>query len=361
MRYYMKKFGFEHSFLADLQKVQPEVKSSVNRPGGLSDEKLLNLLVDPQDYTVPVPVPVQDTFVKFYHDKIDYYTEIGEESLHKKEVAYCILAGGAGTAVSGAKALLKIPELDMSLLTLKIFQAVGEGPIWIFTSPALRKQIEEHVSLLTGIDHSRIHYLEQFESYRLTPDNRIIFKDDKPDLYPCGHGDLFPVLARNETYSNFISSGGKYVYVVNVDNVFASLDAAILGHHIDTNSRVSCEVVKRKENEYGGVLVDSAEGVQIAELFRLNELDLAQFTWLSTNSYIFNTDINVSALGKTWHRVKKTINNRIVIQHERLIQEITLAYDTTFIGISRPERFMPIRDLDDLNIVRKIVDLNWKL
>ena len=355
----MKKLGFEHSYLVDLKKILPEVRNFVNRPGGLDEESLLNLLVKPQDYTVPVPTPVQDTYVRFYHDKSDYYTEIGEEAIHKKEVAYCILAGGAGTAVEGAKALLKIPELDMSLLTLKLFQSLGAGPIWIFTSPTLRKQIEDHVSSLTGIDHDRIQYLEQYESYRLTPDNRIMFTGEKPDLYPCGHGDLFPVLASSEIYSKFVSSGGKHVYVVNVDNVFASLDAAILGHHVDTNSRVSCEVVKRKENEYGGVLVDSAEGVQIAELFRVNDLDLTQFTWLSTNSYIFNTDIDVAALGKVWHRIKKSINNRIVIQHERLIQEITLAYDTTFVGVSRSERFMPIRDLDDLNIVRKIVDLNW--
>jgi UTP--glucose-1-phosphate uridylyltransferase len=357
----MKKPGFAHSFLNDVAKIPLEIRDAVNRPGGLHEDILLNLLVEPRDHSIQAPSPAEDMYVKFYHDKFDHYSEIGTSAIHKKEVAYCILAGGAGTGVNCAKALLRIPELDMSLLTLKLFQAIGDGPVWIFTSPSLRKQVEDHVTNQTGIDHTRIHYIEQYESYRLTPDNRIISNDCIPELYPCGHGDLFPSLANSEVYTNFVNSGGKYVVVVNVDNVFASLDPAILGHHIESSAKVSCEVVRRKENEPGGVVVDGADGLQVAELFRIDDEDLSRYTWLNTNSYIFNCDIAIAALGNCWHRTKKDINGKLVVQYERLLQELTAAYDTTFIGVDRTERYMPIKTPEDLNVVRKIVDSNWRL
>ena len=355
----MKRPGFVKQFQDDIGRIPQQIRSRVNVNRGLSEDKLMEALLAPVDHGVTNPVPAKDTQVSHYHDMLEVYEGIGTASLHKKEVAYCILAGGAGTRVGGPKALLHIPELNMSLLTLKLHQAVGQGPIWILVSPTIRAEVEAHVAEQKDIDQARIKFVEQFESYRLTPHNQLVFDGDVPSIYPCGHGDLFPALAGSAVWRDFIESGGKHVVVVNVDNVFGSLEPAILGHHIDNKSKVTCEVVRRKNEELGGVLVDCDEGLQIVELFRLGVPDADAYSWLSTNSYIFNTDLQIDKLGVTWHRKQKLLDGRVVIQHERLMQEITAAYNSTFLGVDRTERYMPIRDQMDLSIVRRISDNSW--
>ena len=176
----------------------------------------------------------------------------------------------------------------------------------------------------------------------------------------CGHGDVFPVLINSGALEAFSLNGGKHVSIVNVDNVMASLDAAILGRHIKEKAKVTCEVVRRRQGDSGGVLCDVAGSLQIVESFRIHGVDAQSFNWLNTNSFVFDTDIDLKLLGNAWNRVQKNIGNKIVIQHERLLQEITAAYSTNYIEVERDERFMPIKNLEDLVLAAKKIDANNK-
>lgn len=353
----MKSTALIDRFKKSLDQISLVVREKTNRPGGLSEKKLLDLILNPVDYGVNLPKVPPDNVVRTSWD-IAQCESTGLEILENGQVAYCIMAGGAGTRIGEPKALLRIPGVDMSLLTLKIFQATGTGPIWIVVSPGLKDRIVDHLSSQVGFDMGRIKFIEQYESYRLRPDNEISFVEDLPDMYPCGHGDLFPVLVASQTLDDFVVSGGKYVTVVNVDNVAAFLDPVAIGRHVMANANVSCEVVKRNDEDSGGTLCDVNGSYQILEGFRIHGVDVKNFEWLNTNTFIFNANLNIAPLGNAWNRVQKKVDGRLVVQHERLLQEITEAYDTHYFGVDRQQRFMPVKNLEDLNRVGEILNGN---
>lgn len=342
-------------FRENLKSIPEDIRRTVNRPGGLGEEKLLDLIINPQDYGVLNPEHPEENDVCAGFDEAEC-CQIGENAIKSGQVAYCVMAGGAGTRIGEPKALLRIPGLDMSLLSLKLMQAVGSGPIWIVVSPALRSRIEDHLSSQSGPHNGRIRIIEQYESYRLLPDNSVSMKCGVPDLYPCGHGDLFPALHSSRLLEEFSHSGGKYVSIVNVDNVMASLDPIILGRHIVAGKKVSCEVVKRSEKDSGGALCNVQGSLQIVESFRISGVDPKSFQWLNTNSFVMDADVDVKSLGNSWNRVQKNTGNSLVVQHERLLQEITEAYDTSYLAVKRSERFLPIKNAEDLVVAATVLD-----
>ena len=355
----MRQPGFLSQLRGDLEKVPADMRSAINRPGGLHEDDLRRMLALPSDDRVLAPSPPEDHAVGCYHDDVDRYTTAGTQAINAGQVAYCILAGGDDTRMGEPKALARIPELDMSLLTLKLFQAVGCGPVWVMVSPSSKSLVEDHLASIVGIDASRVFLFEQFQSYRLSPDNRLLLDaTGTPEVYPCGSGDFFPALVKSNLLPGFIAGGGKYLAVVGVDNVFASLEPAVIGHHIENASNVTCEVVRRKKEETGGVLVEAADGLQIAEMNRLDVNDLASYTWLSTNSYVMNVDLEYPKLGVNWYRTMKNAGGKAVVQYERFLHEVTAAYNSSFLGVSRTERYMPVATPDDLMFIRNIVNID---
>lgn len=337
-----------------LQNIPSQIREDVNRHGGLSEDALLKLILHPQDHTIESPLEPNPGAVKIVCDKQTY--ECGHHTILDGKVAYCILAGGAGTRIGEPKALLKLPGLGMSLLTLKLFQSKGSGPIWIVTNDQTRDQIVDHVRSQVGLDQDRIKFINQYQSYRLTPDNQISFKENgEIDLYPCGHGDLFPALFHSGVLKEFNRAGGRYVSVVNVDNVLGSLDPLSVGRHVNCAAKVSCEVVEKTDEDSGGVLCDVHGSLQIVESFRINGVDPRTFRWLNTNTFIFNSDLELSSLGKLWNRVQKKSGDKLVIQHERLLQEITSVFETCYFKVERIDRFFPIKTMHDLKQASKRV------
>jgi|GEM_PF-2343393 len=349
--------AFIERYLRTLNSFPEDIRKIVNRPGGLTESNLLELILRPQDQSVDRPRQPQDESIKA-EPLVDICVEEGNLKLQQGKVAFCILAGGAGTRIGEPKAMLRLPNLGLSLLTIKLFQSVGNGPIWIVVSPSMKQIIVDHVKSQIGIDQSRVKFIEQFESYRLHPNNDLVIVDGKPELYPCGHGDLFPALVHGGVLNEFRQNGGEHVFVVNVDNVLGGLDPMLVGWHSLSHSNVSCEVVARLSGDSGGFICVDRNQVQVVEGYRVRGVDVAQFRWLNTNSFIFKADLNIEPLGNSWNRVQKNVNGRLVIQHERLLQEITEAYDTTFVSVNREERFFPIKNLEDLKTASEKLNAN---
>lgn len=345
-------------YYESITSISKSIREGVNRTGGLSETALLDLILNPQDQGVDSPNPPPQNHIRT-ECNIEACREIGVHKLETKKVAYCIMAGGAGTRIGESKALLRLPEIGLSLLTIKLFQAIGNGPIWIIVSPSMKQRLIDHVSSQTGYDASRIKYIEQFESYRLYSNNDIVLVDGKPDLYPCGHGDVFPALTESKVLHDFVMTGGEIVSIVNVDNVLAGLDPVLIGQHVLAQSKVTCEVVERKQEDSGGLVCSDRGQIQIVETYRMRGVfDMDKFNWLNTNSMIFNANLNIAPLGSDWNRIQKNVGGRLVIQHERLLQEITAAYDTMFIAVNREERFFPIKTIDDLNLASYRLNAN---
>lgn len=345
---------FVDRYRSSLKDIDNEIRLKVNRQGGLTESKLLDLILNPQDYDKLMPrhPSKEDVQTGYDYDRCFYF---GINAINSGSVATVIMAGGFGTRVGTPKALLEMPGLGMSLLTLKISKTPGSGPIWVVVSPTLKDEIINHVRSQQMLDQKRINFIEQYESYRLTPDNQISILDGKPELYPCGHGDLFQALSNSCLVEDFLKSAGRYIFTTNVDNVLGVLDPVTIGRHIDLNANVSCEVIERSQNDSGGVLCVAENGcLQIVEDFRICGVDPKSFKWLNTNSFIFNAGLNIAPLGDTWFRVQKLVKSRVVIQYERLLQEITDAYDTKYLAVERKERFMPIKNENDLLTASKL-------
>lgn len=353
----MKQPGFITQLLQDLQQVPTEIRARVNSPNGCHEQVLLKMLLDPKDVSVTTFSSVPDGYIRFYHDEADYYSQVGSKIIGEKKVAYLINATEQKIESGKPDALVRIPKLSMSLLTLKLFQAVGNGPIWIATTRSFMRDVRQHVFSHVGIDIDRIRFIEVNETYQLTPDNKIFFNDNKVILRSCGTGELLSRINDEPTYREFLEMGGKHVVAVDVNNVFASLDPAIVGHHIESKKKVSCEVVKRKPLEEGSVVVDAFEGVRLVDMRRIVETAENDHTWLSTNSYIFDTDIKLEEVTSEWCRTQIKQNNGIVICYQKFFDELTKAYDTNYVGVDRGERFLQVNNETDVMLLEKIVNI----
>jgi UDP-N-acetylglucosamine pyrophosphorylase len=195
---------------------------------------------------------------------------------------------------------------------------------------------------------------EQFEGYRLTPDNRLqIGTTGLPELYPLGHGDVGPALVENGVLDD--NPLVEYAYICNVDNVMASPHPGIIGRHIRTGAPVTCEVVRRRKNDKGGCLAWVNNHLQIAEDFRLPRGFAETSRWHNTNTMIINTSVLRSEIPWRWHRVRKHIDNRIVVQYERFLQQYTEEYRSDFLEVPRDVRYCPIKEPSDLKRAGKLV------
>lgn len=346
-------------FLAELQKqlenLPADVLENVNREGGLEIADLLGLIVKPKDHNVAFPDVVSD-------DCLDNYTSIdeslrlsGQKSYAEGESAYCILAGGSGTRLGRTKGLMKLPTSGKTLLQLKIEQALNVKNVWVMTSPSNHEEISELVKSMP--ESSKIKLFKQYECLRLEPDNLLHYEDGVASLHPCGHGDVVPALKHSGILENFKMQGGKYISVVNVDNVLASPDPGLMGLHIKNETPVSCEVVESDCQESGGYLCNYFGANQIVEKFRFNgDVDFTLYKWLSTNSMIFDARLDFDTIRWSWHRVKKQIDERLVIQHERLLQELTSIFKTKFVVVPRDKRFAPVKSASDLFEAERLLD-----
>lgn len=340
--------GFLNNLQQQFESLSPEALARIGRHGGLDIQDVISLILKPRDHTVDLPEnPGEEEVIKHKQIAISDGTT-GLQLICKGEVALCILAGGAGTRIGGPKCLLKISDKD-TLLSQKLRQSADVKNIWILVSPELKETVVDYLNT-NNLMRDGIKVVEQYEFVRLTPDNQIFFdENNQPSFYPCGHGDVIEVLNKQGLVRDFHEAGGKHVMVVNVDNVLAALNSFILGYHHNSNSPVTCEVVRRNKDDRGGFLCKHLGVNQVVESFRMSpETNLEQFEWLNTNTMIFRTDLQLDIIKWSWYRVQKHINNKLVIQYERLLQQITEAFKTQFIEVKREERFFPIKSASDL-------------
>lgn len=339
---------FEPGFVADLKRdlmnVDEDTKVRLARVGSLTEDELLRLVTNPPNHDVfDVDHPAINDVVP-YDDLTSW--QLGVEAVDRGEVAFVVLAGGTETHLGLPEALTKLPRLGISLLAIKLTQASfmtkdshHKTPVWIMTSPASFAQVGEHIASINSPASGVI--FEQFQSYRLLPNNSLSWMPDgQPNLYPTGHGDVGPALVESgilEQHANV-----KHVVIVNCDNVLASLDPHVIGHHIKSGNDVTCEVVKRQKGDAGGVLC-WANKLQAIECFRLPTNFVDEAVYQNTNTFV----VNVAALKRNmtwrWHRVRKLVDNTIFVQHERLLQQLTEEHSTGYVLVDRERRYLPVK------------------
>ena len=285
--------------------------------------------------------------------------EIGIASLKRGENGLVVLAGGMATRMGGVvKALVEaLPGrtfLDLRLGEQKTLAAIAGRPVPLFlmTSHATDAGIRD--ALGARLDGKNLATFTQRLSLRLNADGSL-FKDDagSPSEYAPGHGDFVDALRESGLLQGFIAAGGKTLTVANLDNLGATLDPVLIGLHLEQRRKITCEVVDKLAADRGGIPCRVDGKVVVLEEFRIPEsFDPAQVRTFSTNTFHMDAAA-LAGLNMQWSYflVNKKVGGRPVIQFERLVNELTSHFDTTFVRVPREgaaSRFLPVKDNEEL-------------
>jgi UTP--glucose-1-phosphate uridylyltransferase len=225
-------------------------------------------------------------------------------------------------------------------------------PLWLMTSEATDGPIRAALKELGAPAH--VATFTQDLNLRLAPDGSVFRDDDgQPSTYAPGHGDLVDALRRSGLLLRFCDAGGKYVWIANLDNLGASIDAAILGHFIETKREVMVEVCEKAAGDRGGIPVHAMGKLQVLEEFRLPVgFDAARVRVFNTNTFLARAQALLEAsVPWSWFEVEKKVDGKTAIQYERLLQELTAALPAAYVKVPREgaaSRFLPVKDFEEL-------------
>jgi UTP--glucose-1-phosphate uridylyltransferase len=283
---------------------------------------------------------------------------LGVGAMQRGELAFCTMAGGMATRMGGiVKALAEVLPgqtfLSMRLAENRAATALAGRPVplWLMTSSATDAAIR--AALRDASAPENVAVFMQDLSLRLNPDGSLFRgADGAPSDHATGHGDLVDALRRSGLLDRFLASGGKYVWITNVDNLGASIDPVLLGLFIESGADVQCEVC-RKEGDKGGIPVHAEGKLQVLEEFRLPpDFDPATVGVFNTNTFLVRAEpLAKQALRWTFFEVEKKVDGAPAIQFERLLQEITAQMPSTYVEVPRDgaaSRFLPVKDFDEL-------------
>ena len=141
--------------------------------------------------------------------------------------------------------------------------------------------------------------------------------------------------------------------LANLDNLGATLDAAVVGWHLAHDAALSCEVVAAGGDRGGWPVRWNGRPV-ILEDFRLPPgFDPATAGVFNTNTFHADARALLDARRRVdVVRGREDVDGRTAIQRERLLGELTSHLATRFVaGAARAaptSRFLPVKDLDEL-------------
>lgn len=346
---------YEPGFLADLRNdlanVRPDIKMRLNRRGALTEDRLQALIAGVQTDDIAEAEHASSGDITNYDDLYDWRPAC--DAIKAGEIAFVVLAGGAGTRVGGSKAFMRLPTLGITLTANKLVQSgfvthkgeIIQAQAWFMTAPEIFKKMALHLGGLSPQPKGVI--FEQFESYRLSVDNRLIFTvPGVPELYPSGHGDVGPAIVESGVLADYPNV--KHVVIVNCDNVLASMDPMVLTHHLTTGAHVTCELVERQKMDRGGIPIWVDNRLQVVEDFRLPADFVEGARYHNTNTMIVSIEALKTEIPWRWNRVRKQAGNRLVVQYERLVQQYTEVFPTQYVLVDRKRRYLPIKSEADL-------------
>jgi UTP--glucose-1-phosphate uridylyltransferase len=302
-------------------------------------------------------------------------TNVGRAAIERGELAFCVMAGGMATRMGGVvKALVEAFD-GLTFLDLRLAEnatwsrrAGRPIPLWLMTSESTEAPIHEALVQRQASPH--VSTFIQDLGLRLTREGHVFRGDDgEPSTYAPGHGDLPEALGRSGLLHTFVEGGGKMVWIANLDNLGASIDEALLGLFIERGREVMVEVAPKVKADRGGIPVWAdaednggkvARRLQVLEEFRLPvDFDAASVRVFNTNTFLVDAgSLLRTKVRYTWCEVEKHVGDRVAVQFERLLQELTAAIESLYVRVSRDgaaSRFLPVKDFEELAERRSVI------
>lgn len=290
----------------------------------------------------------------------DALAAIGAEAIAAGHVGVVLLAGGMATRFGGGvKALAEVlPGLrfvdvkvrDLSRAATDLDVTISMILMTSFQSEPVLAEVAEELTT----DLVQIRTAPQNMALRVTPSGEIHRgPNGSVSPYAPGHGDLGDALRTSGALAEFIEGGGRHLFVTNVDNTAATLDAAMIGLHLRAGNPMTCEVTALAEGVVGGAPYYLEGHMQIVEDFRVpDHARPEQLVAINTNSLIIDADQLTTPHPLTWFVVQKTVDGQPVVQFERLVGELSAGMATTMALVDSDGvdgRFQPVKDPDELS------------
>ena len=301
--------------------------------------------------------------------------ERGNAALLRGEVGLVVLNGGMATRFGGVVKGVVSVEAPDSFLGLKLLDALrvarhlgATPPVVILmnsraTTDATRAHLEAHAYF--GYPAERVWMFEQQWTARLDAEGELFIEaDGGPSFYGPGHGDLGACLRDSGLLDRFEAAGGRTILMSNVDNVVATLEASILGRHLEAAAPITVELVDKWAGDAGGAPAYVDGRMQIVEAFRFPEdFDASSISVFNTNTLWLETAVLQAEHPLTWFVVRKEVEGRPAIQFERLVGELTAFAVTHWLRVPRAglsTRFVPIKGPAELAACRRDLMAAWR-
>jgi len=341
----LQSFGFD---LALFDKLRDQHASAQGSPSGIL-----------QGHITP---PTADDISSLPSVGSSRYIELeerGRAAIAAGEIASVVLAGGMATRFGGVvKAAVPVHD-GMSFLDLKLADARraaratrGRIPVFVMTSFATHAVLDR---LLKDVDDDWVEarVFPQFVSVRLDPSGDVFRgADGRPSPYAMGHGDLPFALRASGLLGEFRARGGRALCMSNVDNLTASIDPALIGWHLEGEQRITVEVTDKNPGDKGGAPARVDGVLQIVEGFRFPpSFDQDGIPVFNTNTLTFDADALDTPCELDFFAVRKRVEEREVIQFERLVGQLTAFIESAYLRVPREGpggRFHPVKDPDEL-------------
>lgn len=341
---------FEPGFLLELKdslaRVKPEIRARLHRQGCLTAERLLSLVSSSGESSADdVDHPLQSDIVR-YDDLVT--ATVGLDAIRSGQVAFIVLAGDD-------KAFMRLPGLGITLVANKLLQSLSNVPTWFMAAP---RDMERFSRQFVGLASSTpVTVFEQFESYGLLVNNELdVIAPGEPSLHVTGTGDLGPALVESGVLDS--NPNVKHCVIVDCGNALASLDPVIIGHHVESQKQVTCEIVERKSLDKRAVLAWVDNRLQLTSASRLHDAFLSVARYSSTGSMILNVEALRTEVPWRWHRVRKQSEGRLIVRYERFVEQYTEHLDSGYVLVGRDQRFLPVETDDDLIAASDVLDGN---
>lgn len=308
---------------------------------------------------------------EFSEDQKIETRKIGIEHLKESRFAYFTMAGGISTSMGGcSKAILKAKK-NLTFLEIKLNHVRAEQkkykckiPFILMTNEDTDKSITEFLSknnrledidLIKIIQPVTVRFEETSQGLRVAT-----LKNGEPSYAPGGHYDAFILL--KEIKQQLKNKGIKTIYVTNIDNLGATIDPLLLGIHLKEKSLFTPEIARKELDDKGGTFAKIQgklrllEGPMVPDDYKEKFADTQINKYFNTNLIYLDTSL-LDNFEEINSEVPTFINKKIIEQKKMFGFEAAIGLifgikKSILIEVERQKRFLPIKFLSDLWLLR---------
>jgi len=298
------------------------------------------------------------------------YFLLGEELLRKSQFAYFIMAGGVATSMGGcAKAIVTAKEnksfIQIKLDHIRYIQKKYncKVPVILMTSKETDNEIDNFINSNNLLKDIELIKIVQPVTVRFTKEKdelKIAKINNKISFVPGGHYDSFILL--NEIKEDLKSKNIKTIFINNIDNLGATIDPIIIGCHLSQKSLFTPEIARKEKNDKGGTFAKIndelrlLEGPMVPEDYQETFSDTLVHKYFNTNLIYLETDI-FEYFDEINNKVpvfinKKNFDGIDVFGFEGAVGLVFGLKKSSLIAVDRQTRFLPIKYLSDLWLLR---------